>query len=254
MILEALMYAASWPAAGAAGRGQLSASVSLWSRARRCRADWAPHEARCKAAISTVVAGLRPRRTAVVLGSGLCRDVPIDLLSRSFETVVLVDLVHLLPVRLMAARRRNLRLVERDLAGPDGLAFLRQVPYLDLVISANLLSQLPIGLARRRGAPLSPEEGAFVIAGHLSALNALPAPALLLTDTAFRAVDGRGRENPETDLLFSVTPPPAFDSWIWTVVPAGEEDDNYRIDHRVIAARLGAPARQGLQISAERPD
>ncbi len=46
------------------------------------------------------MAGLRQKRTAVVLGSGLLRDVPIEELSENFDTVVLVDLVHLASVRL----------------------------------------------------------------------------------------------------------------------------------------------------------
>ena len=243
MILETLLYAASAPLAQPEFRPFVAASVSLWSRARRCRAAWGPHEARAKAAVGVAVARLRQRRTVVVLGSGLCRDVPLEALARAFDTVVLVDLVHLLPVRLMALRLRNIRLIERDLASPEGLGFLRQVPFLDLVISATMLSQLPVGLKRRPGPPPGEAEIAAVLNGHLQGLAALPCPALLLTDTDYRAVDRSGREAPTEDLLPGITAPQAFEDWRWTVIPYGEEDPAYRIDHTVVAAHLGAHPR-----------
>src|SRR5690606_16162320 len=114
----------------------------------------------CRRFVCDTIKGMRQRRTAVVLGSGLLRDVPIKPLARAFDTVVLVDLVHLASVRLWlkAGRLGNVRLVSRDLSGFDEtlsgkslapLSFLRQVPYLDLVVSANLLSQIAVGAERR---------------------------------------------------------------------------------------------------------
>ncbi len=59
---------------------------------------------------------------------------------------------------LKAKGLRNVRLIERDLSGYDDLAagkdveplgFLRSVPYLDFVVSANLLSQIGRGVKRR---------------------------------------------------------------------------------------------------------
>ncbi len=88
------------------------------------------------------------------------RDVPIEEQSENFDTVVLVDLVHLASVRLWLRLKgySNVRLIERDLSGydelaagrqPEPLAFLRTVPYLDFVVSANLLSQIGRGAKRR---------------------------------------------------------------------------------------------------------
>jgi hypothetical protein len=52
------------------------------------------------------MAGLRQKRTAVVLGSGLLRDVPIRELAAAFDTVVLIDLVHVASVRLRMKAER----------------------------------------------------------------------------------------------------------------------------------------------------
>ena len=149
MILEALNYAITWPLTTPGHRPFIRSSVNLWARARRCAVDWHAHEENSKAAMLAAIAELRQRRTAVVLGSGLLRDVPIEALCRAFDTVVLVDLVHLASVRtwLRLKGLTNVRLIERDLSGFDQLAegkeadplgFLRQFPAL----AASPLEQL----------------------------------------------------------------------------------------------------------------
>ncbi len=251
MILEALNYAASLPVTAKAHRHAVGASVSLWSRARRCAAAWAEHEAHCHAQVRAMAAGLKQRRTAVVLGSGLLRDVPVAELARQFDTVVLVDLVHLASVRLWLRGKGfgNLRLIERDLSGLDAalaaetprpLAFLRQVPYLDLVISANLLSQIGIGAERRTG-KAADGIAARLIAAHLDGLADLPCAACLLTDIAFRAVDRHGTLHQEGDLLRGVPAPAALARWEWPVIPPGEESRDYQVIHTVIASDMRQP-------------
>src|SRR5688572_12792883 len=115
MITEALQYAATYPVTPAQFRAHIRSSVNLWARAGRCTKDWAPHEAQCQDFIRETVAGMKERRTVVVLGSGLLRDVPVAFLAKTFDTVVLVDLVHLASVRLRTRMLRNVRLISRDL-------------------------------------------------------------------------------------------------------------------------------------------
>src|SRR5690606_2119122 len=196
---EALQYVATYPLTPKEFRPFIGSSVSPWSRARRCASEWAAHEENCKQFVLKTIGGMRQRRTAVVLGSGRLRDVPIEALARTFDTVVLVDLVHLCSVRmwLKAKRLGNVRLVHRDLSGfdnaatgrrPQPLAFLRQVPYLDLVISANLLSQIGVGAERRL--EREPDRAAAgivprLIEAHFHNLAALPCSTVLLTDVAY---------------------------------------------------------------------
>ncbi|MCM2403029.1 hypothetical protein NBH20_17815 [Rhizobium sp. S153] len=250
MILEALNYAATWPLTTPAHRKAIRYSVNLWSRAGRCAGAWREHEENSKAAIIAAISSLNQRRTAVVLGSGLLRDVPIIELSRAFDTVVLVDLVHLASVRgwLMLKGLKNVRLIERDLGGydalkagqePEPLAFLRQVPFLDFVVSANLLSQIGTGAMKRleQERPGSMPEDALprLIRAHIDGLAGLPCKSLLVTDISYEVIDRTGKRRETFDLLHGVDVPARRTEWEWPVVPLGEESKDYRIVHKVIA-------------------
>ncbi|MDI6837700.1 MAG: hypothetical protein QMD99_18595 [Rhizobiaceae bacterium] len=250
MLAEALNFAATYALSGRRRGSEINSSVRLWARARRCASDWAPHEENTRAFILDAAKDLRQRRTAVILGSGLLRDVPIDALAASFDTVVLVDLVHLASVRLglALARRRNVRLIERDISGydqlaagvePEPLAFLRQVPYLDLVVSANLLSQIGRGVKRRLATePIGsmPEDAlSGLIRAHIDGLAQLPCRTCLITDITFSVIDRTGHLHETVDLLHGVSAPEPRARWQWPVAPLGEESRDYRIVHEVIA-------------------
>ncbi len=249
MILEAIQYTSTLPVTPKPFRPHIRSSVNLWARAGRCAKDWASHEAQCQTFIRETVSGMKERRTAVVLGSGLLRDVPVEFLSRAFDTVVLVDLVHLASVRLWlsAKRIRNVTLISRDLSGYDDvlagretepLGFLRQVPWLDLVISANILSQIGVGAARRLEASEAADAADVVpklVAAHLDGLAGLPCKTVLLTDTRYRVSDRSGAVLEDSDLMGGKTTPAAARSWPWTVAPFGEESRDYQIVHDVIA-------------------
>jgi hypothetical protein len=249
MILEALNYAATWPLTSAAHRPFIRSSVNLWARANRCRAAWAEHERQTKAAILKAAEGCRQRRTAVVLGSGLLRDVPVIELSRLFDTVVMVDLVHLASVRgwIMAKGLKNLRLIERDLSGLDAmltgqaaepLSFLRQVPYLDLVASANLLSQIGIGASRRISGMERQDMPDNLLPGlvkaHLDGMAEVAAQTVLVTDISYTVLDRSGAEHETEDLMHGVDLGTTSVFWDWPVIPFGEESRDYQIVHRVI--------------------
>lgn len=251
MLAEALNFAATWPLTAPENRPFIRSSVGLWSRAGRVAAAWRAHEDNCRRAVLYKARELKRRRTAVVLGSGLLRDVPVEMLARAFDTVVLVDRVHLASVRAWLAFRKlaNVRLVERDLSGyadlragrePEPLAFLRQVPYLDFTVSANLVSQVGIGAGRllEREAPgaMPADTVARLVAAHFEGLAALPSATCLLTDVSFSIVDRNGRARERQDLLAGIPHPPAFASWDWPVAPPGEESPDYQVIHRVVAA------------------
>jgi hypothetical protein len=249
MIAEVIQYAATMAVTPKEFRPHVRSSVSLWSRAGRCAKDWAGHEENCKAFIRETIADMTQRRTAVVLGSGLLRDVPIEDLTKAFDTVVLVDLVHLASVRILFARRRfrNVQLVWRDLSGlgdatmgkvPEPLAFLRQVPYLDLVVSANILSQIGVGSKRKlehAGNSGADELLATIIRAHLDGLASLPCQTALITDVHYRVVDRAGKMLEEADLLCGVPSPEAKRTWTWPVAPYGELSRDFQAVHDVIA-------------------
>ena len=230
MILEALNFAATWLISGRRKVGEIDSSIRLWARARRCARDWAEHEGNCKAFVRAQMPARG--RVAVVLGSGLLRDVPVAKLSGAFREVRLYDLQHLASVRFWAHAKglRNLRFVQRDVSG--GLGFLDDIQDIDLVISANLLSQLGV-TAERTGTDAS-----TVIAAHLDGLHAATGQRLLLTDISYEFVLKNGTEAERHDLMHGVRLPQAEATWLWPVAPLGELDPAHKAVHYVVAARL----------------
>ena len=235
--------------------GLVGESVALWSRGLRQRKAWAAHHARCRAIVADAVAALPQRRTAVILGSGLLRDVPLGLLAANFERVLLVDAVHLPQIRLAMRFRRNVTLLSRDLTGvmgwlagdapgrADPLADLVEDPAVDLVVSANLLSQLawPIEdwLADHPAAAKAlPEDlPARCIAWHLDDLRRFHGQVTLLSDVAMIERDRAGAVTDRLDLMRGVALPRPDERWDWPVAPFGEAARDRESIHSVGAWR-----------------
>lgn len=263
MLAEVFHYLAT-PCSGAARRfGHLGNSIALWARAGRCRKAWAPHEARCHEAVAEAVRGLDRRRAVLVLGSGLLRDVDLRALEDAFETVILADVVHLPPVRLRWALHRRVRWETADLSGThawlqgrgevaaDPLAAWARLPGLDLVISANVLSQLPLApadYAARRALPGRDGLGRTIVENHLSGLRGFPCRVCLLTDTAWGKRFRDGTQEAPRDLLFGAPLPAPPREWEWTLAPFGEASRDYEVVHRCRAYpdfRAAAEAGKG---------
>ncbi len=255
-MLAELALRALTPAAPLARRfGLLQESVALWSRGYRQRKAWAGHHAHCRKLVAEIAAGLPHRRKVVILGSGLVRDVPLNDLCESFDEVVLVDIVHLPLVRLRLLPRRNVRLVTRDLTGAmawlageaDGraepLAELIADEAVDLVVSANLLSQLAWPVADwlednpARAAALPDELPARCIAWHLEDLSRFKGHVCLISDVEMVERERDGTIHDRLDLTYGVALPPEDESWLWPVAPFGEAERDREFVHRVCAWR-----------------
>jgi hypothetical protein len=252
MLLEALNFAASYLASPRKRANEINSSVRLWARARRCGRDWAEHEGYCQQNILEAIKTLPRRRVAVVLGSGLLRDVPIQALSENFLEVRLYDLQHLANVRIWAATKglRNLTFRCRDLSGyeqlradetsePQPLAFLDEIADLDFVISANLLSQIGVGVGRQVTADGGKEDIVPRLVGaHIDGLSSLETKTCLLTDVSYEIINKSGDVLERDDLMHGVTLPAPEAEWRWTVAPFGELDPSYKAVHRVVAILL----------------
>lgn len=251
MLAELFVFCATSVPSGIRKLGHLGYSVALWSRARRCRKDWSSHEARCHEVVLSAMSDLPRRRTVVVLGSGLVRDVPLDAIAAAFQRVVLVDAVHLWPVRRRLAGRAGIELMTADLSGAmdlmlgraerrsDPLSIFRADPEIDLVVSANLLSQLPLAPERwldrsPQGRTKLPADFAdSLIGAHLADLAGFAARVCLLTDVELREVGPDGTVLDRYDLLRGHTLPEPDATWDWTVAPRGEVSRRYACIHRV---------------------
>jgi len=245
--------------------GYLGEAIALGARHARNRQAWQPHLDATKEVVRSSIALCPRRRRAVVLGSGLLLDIPLDALAESFEQVELIDFVHLKAARRIAAGHANVTLRTADVSGlaADLLAAGRggpgptragQPPALapdtDLVVSANLLSQLPDlptrWLARKAGAGeqevarLSRE----IVRGHLDWLAGLDATVCLVTETERAYIQPDGTELRSWDALFGEALPAGGEGWFWDIATTGEVASGLAVRNRVCGiAGYADPAR-----------
>ncbi len=233
MLLETLHYAIAMAMSERKRPDEIRDAISLWSRAQRCRHIWHAHELNCRHFLEHHLDGLEQKRSVAVLGSGIGRDVPIGTLAKAFDKVYLYDLVHLPSIRMRARWRgwRNIEFIEMDLVDDPEFNFLRDHGNIDLVISANVLSQMVLDLSENG----YPEKAEGLARAHLAHLFMGQWTGCLLSDVSFETHFKNGRSFEHGDLLAGVEPPPADESWDWTVVPFGEVDENHETVHKVIA-------------------
>jgi len=65
---------------------------NLMNQQLRTTGDWVTHQLAVKNLVKEALPRLSQRKVVMVLGAGNCRDIPLDLLSREFQTIVLVDI------------------------------------------------------------------------------------------------------------------------------------------------------------------
>ncbi|PIW28828.1 MAG: hypothetical protein COW30_06575 [Rhodospirillales bacterium CG15_BIG_FIL_POST_REV_8_21_14_020_66_15] len=221
------------PAPEAAKRlGYLKEQIAIAARHRRLRHAWKEHLERSRRFVLWSAANCPAQDKVTILGSGGLLDVPLGELADDFAEVVLVDILHPPAVRAWAAQYANVYLVDADLTGlVDGLAE-GTVPDeppepifpdadADLVVSLNLLGQLPLIPARH--VP-DKQAGAFseaVQRQHLRALQALPGRVCLITETVREYVEDGAVDETEP-ALGDIRLPEPDESWTWNLAPAPE--------------------------------
>jgi hypothetical protein len=117
MLPELFLYLATPASRQARKDGYVRASVSLWSIAHHCKSSWRAHEEACHDIIRHALKTCASKRTVVVLGSGLLRDIPLQTLAHTFEHVFLLDVVHPLPARVQTMFYRNVHHISMDVNG-----------------------------------------------------------------------------------------------------------------------------------------
>ena len=221
--------------------GYVRQSGLLHARSRRCRAAWAPHLERARGVVAAGAPAAGRRGRAGGRGAGRRAGGPGGRRGGRGGKGGLLDTVHPWPTRLVARHHPNVALVTAEIS--SGLAgdWAGLCADADLIVSANLLSQIPIVPmdayeARGRAAP--PDLGRHMIETHLAALDALARTAervCLITDTVQHEEDRDGRMTDRLDLMFGVTLPPPDAAWDWEIAPFGEIGRRHRLIHRVHA-------------------
>jgi hypothetical protein len=241
--------------------GYLKRLIAIEFRERRCRAAWGPHLAQTRQYIVRAMDLVAKPRMAVILGSGLLLDVPLEDLAERFETVYLVDIFHMPHVRKAAHGFRNVKLLTGDLTGifaaikegktPDPLtppppALIPHLRDADMVVSCNCMTQLagPFNDMFRKTQGYEDADcdrlSAQIMEHHIAALaKEAVGVGVLITDTQRVVMHGADIVS-RKDLLKTVKLPhsthPKFDlTWEWLIAPAPEEHRSRDYVHMVSA-------------------
>ena len=228
----------------------------LGCRRKRCEAAWRPHLERTRSLILEAADRCDDTGKALIVGSGLLFDIPVAELSRRFREVVLVDILHLWTVRKEANRYPNVRLQQVDVTGVvkevhatarggRALEMSECKPNFflddgfDLVVSANILSQLPVlpnGYASRWINKSVPGQmKAFsrrLVINHLDWLASFAGNVCLIADLDRLYCNGETVVSREGS-LWGIDLPEGGREWLWDLAPRPEMEPKFDVRHRV---------------------
>ena len=232
----------------------LSGLIAIQGRYKRVADHWRTHLDNSRQLILHAAAQTPQRNKVVVIGSGLLLDVPVEMLAKQFNTVILIDIAHLISVRLLCMRHSNITLVEHDITGlAEALLSYRRGESLprpqaglpavaqnaDLIISCNILSQLAITPAQylQQHFVVDGERLANwrqeIIFNHLALLTEQPGQRVLLCDVFHDYLDRNDNLLYREDVLHGIKIGDPEQQWRWSIAPEGELDASYRLQATV---------------------
>ena len=225
--------------------GYLKEQIAIAARHRRLHPAWKEHLERSRRFVLWSAANCPGQNKVVILGSGGLLDVPLCDLANDFAEVVLIDIFHSPAVQAWTAQYPNVYLTEADLTGlVDDLTEgtvpaeppLPDIPEADadLVVSLNLLGQLPLIPARHVPEKQAKTFAAEIQRQHLRALQALPGRVCLITETAREFVED-GEVDETEPVLADIKLPEPDERWIWNLAPAPEVERGRDLRLRVAA-------------------
>lgn len=241
MIRELITYFRATATKEAKAFGHLYESIAISEREKRCKSFWLPHRTNCKNFIKEAFAYVSAHDRVLVLGSGPLHEIPIDELASTFKRVDLVDVVHLKETINQYKHLQNVHFIEADITELESrihnekkivnaIPTLFQNEHYDLVISANLLSQLSYHLRNfleKKASPKLTEKELDdfcyqVSLDHYNYLTHFPCPVVLITDIETHLI-GKNEELIEiqTPYINFVLPSPQK-VWWWNVAPIPE--------------------------------
>lgn len=255
MILEALHHFLTPAAKEIKALGFVRESIAIEARYKRCRHAWAGHLDKCQQHILAAASDLKENATIMVIGSGALHDVPVDDLLLLGHRITLVDIVHLAKTRRQYAQNGQITFLEQDVTGlikplfdwQEGAGSLIaaknklskiDLAKADLVISLNILSQLPINLikyAAQWNIPLPNDFENILLGRHLDLLHNLAPKHLIISDLERQYwVDGKAAKR-ETALPKNICQrlQKPCDTWDWHIAPKGELDKDISLLHKV---------------------
>lgn len=232
--------------------GHLIESISLREKERRCHEAWLPHLESCKNFIIQNCQKIKNKKTAVVLGSGPLHEIPIEWLSKNFQNVILVDIIHLQSTKRSVGHLSNITFINHDISELEESLqkgdLTTKVPEkkfaedCSVVISANLLSQIPLHLERYIDAKFkkinSFEKEAYLEAScknHILYLKSFSCPALLYCDRERLYKNAKGEIIEKEQGLPDLSLESPEREWTWNVSPLNEFAKGIKVEMRVCA-------------------
>jgi hypothetical protein len=228
-------------------------NVSLKFRSRRCQKAWLPHVEQSHQLIKEHISMVKPK-SVLILGSGLLLEIPIEALLKSCEKIYLVDLVHAGSVRAIAKRHPQIELIEQDISAVLGFVKKGQSPFqvssvpwkhlppwklpkVDLVISANLMSQIPLIISESvaMSSAAYKDFARKLRDEHIHRLLEQGTKALLFADFETQYIDREGNLLKTESYTVNLKEMKYLKEWLWQISPIGETSKDYRIEMLVKA-------------------
>lgn len=254
MIRELFFYFRETATKEAKAFGHLYESISILEREKRCKSFWLPHRTHCKNFITNTMIKTKAFNRVLVLGSGPLHEIPIDELASTFKRVDLVDVVHLKETIQQYKHYKNVHFIQADISGLESLIHKEKkirnlVPTLfqneeyDLVISANLLSQLSYHLRNyleKKAKPKITDEeldrfSYQVSFDHYRYITNFKCPVILITDTETQFIGINDEILGEQTPYINFTLPDPTETWWWNLAPRPELSKDYSVRMKVSA-------------------
>lgn len=240
---------------------------ALDKRARRCAKAWESHVKDSHAVLNDFLVQHGPVNSILVLGSGLLLETPIQTLLKFSDKVILADLSFSAQAKLAAKQNpKKVQLIDLDLTAllsslPASLAPQRRYgfadverlvkqlspaavtqywPQAELVISANILSQLPLNIVdRMRGTEAEKETARNIIRQqHIQFLQAYNRTTLLVSDFVVKYLDRDGNEISKAKFDLAMSEFTEMKNWSWEVAPIPEYDKKVAVSLEVKAYQM----------------
>jgi len=218
--------------------GHLTEIIAIESRYERQKKFWEPHLKNSRDFILKEATKSPLKKRINILGAGILLDIPIDELEKKFEEIVLIDIVFLPQIKWRFKNHPQIKFIQMDVSGVVDLIYkdksslpkpiLPQLPFADVTVSANLLSQLPL-LPMEYLKTEDRSWGKLIIEKHLELIKKSSPLSLLLCETNQIYYDRQEKVIENNDMLFGVELPRTKNEWIWNIAPLGEASRDYSI-------------------------
>lgn len=243
--------------------GYVYSTIALEWRQRRQKHQWQHHVHACADMWRQIITEHSPKKIAI-LGSGPLHEIPIDWLLDQVDEIHLVDVVQPRSVRRRYSHNTKVHLVEKDLTGlvdhlkgretpPNELDFKSPMPKeflptVDLVVSANIVSQLSLEplwyLSKYFGVKEDSDLAQRLIgklgADHLDLLRHFKCPTFIYTDVTRDYISPTGEllETHGSRVPDLAKAGELVKSWTWDICPLGELSKEFSMRMTVETYRL----------------